>query len=347
MKRPFDPDDRSVQAKASLSGGSSGNAPPKPKAVPLPYQVPKPAPADPVRSSTSSSGLVKSVQPSQQGAAILASLPALPKFVHPAPNQGLAAPPSPRRRISSPLRGLGGLAPPGPSTGVSASSRAGSTATAQSIPGAVPKVCPTGGLLVGSNPKFASRQIPKGISVNASSSALCREKLLETLENLQEVSELWTALQGSQHRNAHVSRLLSGYASATILRYLSAFQRFMQTAAIMEVALPGITAIALADVTVTLSLARSSDPEQGSGSVISVKSIRWAASHLQITSLSEAAWDPLIASFYQNRVPKDKKEACPLTLCQMTQLERRLLMAQASTSEVMTLGSILSLHGPR
>ena len=195
---------------------------------------------------------------------------------------------------------------------------------------------------MGSSLKSKDRQVPTGISVNASSSALCREKLLDTLGNLQEASELWLALQGSQHRNAHVNRLLSGYASTTILRYLSAFERFMQTAAIMEVALRSITAIALADIIVTLSLARSSDPEQGSGSVITVKSIRWAASHLQITSLSEVAWDPLIASFYQNRVPRDKKEACPLTLFQMTQLERRLLMAQASTAEVMILGSILA-----
>ena len=107
----------------------------------------------------------------------------------------------------------------------------------------------------------------------------------------------------------------------------------MQAAASMEVALPGITAVSLADIIITLSLARSSDPEQGSGSIISVKSIRWAASHLQTPCLSEVAWDPLINSFYQNRVPKDKREARPLTLFQMTQIERRLLMAQASTAE--------------
>ena len=107
MKRPFDPDDRTDQAKASLGCNPAFKA----KAVPLPCQVPNPLPADPVRNSTSSAGLVKSVQSPKQIVSTSA-VHALPKFVHPVPHQGLAAPPSPRRRPASPLRVLGGLAPP-------------------------------------------------------------------------------------------------------------------------------------------------------------------------------------------------------------------------------------------
>ena len=65
MKRPFDPDDHSAQAKAALQVHAAGKASPKPKAVPVPCQVPKPLPADPVRGSTSSAVLVKNVQGGQ------------------------------------------------------------------------------------------------------------------------------------------------------------------------------------------------------------------------------------------------------------------------------------------
>ena len=113
---------------------------------------------------------------------------------------------------------------------MSASSSIGSTAAAQSVSGAMPKGCQSGGLLVKSSAKFTGHQVPKGISVNASGSTLCREKLLDALENLRKVNELWTALRGSQRRNAHVGRLLSGYASATILRsqHLSALCKQLQ-----------------------------------------------------------------------------------------------------------------------
>ena len=60
----------------------------------------------------------------------------------------------------------------------------------------------------------------------------------------------------------------------------------MQAAASVDVALPGITALALADIIVILSLAKSSN------SITSVKSIRWVAAHLQVIACATLSGTP-------------------------------------------------------
>ena len=184
-------------------------------------------------------------------------------------------------------------------------------------------------------------QPPKGISINASQCLLCVEKFSATLAKLGELSSLRSDIAQSTYRDEHLRRVLSKFASTTILRYLSAWERFTSTLESLQLDISSLTPVQVADAIITLSLARRSDIESGCGCIMTIKSLRWAATTMMIRSVYDIAWAPVISSFYLNKIPREKKEAFPLLLYHTIQIERKLLMATTTDGEILLLGGYL------
>ena len=80
--------------------------------------------------------------------------------------------------------------------------------------------------------------------------------------------------------------------------------------------------------------------ECSAGCQITIKAIRWVATHAGVSSLS-SAWSPLVESFLRSRIPRELKESIPLSLYTLVQLERRILMSSCPVVEVVIIGAIL------
>ena len=317
MKRPLDPDDRTNQAKACLSirpaSSCQGSAP-------VPKPQPKPLPAEPLRA--------KNETP------LSASLRTLRLT-------GVPVPPAPKHRTPSPLRTLGGLPPPTRPVLVE-HPPASAAPVLRHFTGATSKAAASSGPDL--KPAFRGPKIikpPKGISINASQCSLCVAKFNAALNKLGNLSSLHWNVSQSEHRDDHLRRILSKFASTTILRYLAAWERFLSTLESMQIEIASLTPIQVADAIITLSLARKSDIESGCGCIMSIKSLRWAASTMMVQGVYAVAWDPVISSFYLNKIPREKKEAFPLLLYHAVQIERKLLLASTTESEIMLLGGLL------
>ena len=106
--------------------------------------------------------------------------------------------------------------------------------------------------------------------------------------------------------------------------------------------LASLTSVQLADALVVLSLARGADPEAGVHSATAIKAIRWVRRNPEVHCL-EISYSPLISSFLKSKIPRERKEAVPLSLYVVMHFERRILMQDCTDSEVLLLGSFLIL----
>ena len=283
MKRPLDPDDRTNQAKACLSirpaSSCQGSAP-------VPKPQPKPLPAEPLRA--------KNETP------LSASLRTLRLT-------GVPVPPAPKHRTPSPLWTLGGLPPPTRPVLVEHPPASAASVLCH-FTGATSKAAASSGPDL--KPAFRGPKMikpPKGISINASQCSLCVAKFNAALNKLGNLSSLHWNVSHSEHRDDHLRRILSKFASTTILRYLAAWERFLSTLESMQIEIASLTPIQVADAIITLSLARKSDIESGCGCIMSIKSLRWAASTMMVHGVYAVAWDPVISSFYLNKIPVRKR----------------------------------------
>ena len=151
-------------------------------------------------------------------------------------------------------------------------------------------------------------------------------------------SSVFLTLEQSDHPEAHAARLLDQFAASTLLRYFAAWQSFRNTVHSLNLSIADLSEAQLADVLIATSLSKKSDCNAGSH--ITIKSIRWVATHAGVQGLKHA-WSPLIDSFLRSRIPKELKEALPFSLYTVWQLERRLLMSACSTVETVIIGAIL------
>ncbi|CAE7351971.1 dnaJ [Symbiodinium sp. CCMP2592] len=161
---------------------------------------------------------------------------------------------------------------------------------------------------------------------------------------LGSLSALGASLQESSQD--HVGRILQMFVAATVIRYSSAFKSLAETILDLGFSLESLTSVQLADALVVLSLARSSDPESGTHSATAIKAIRWVKRTFEVACY-EVAYSPLIASFLKSKIPRERKEAVPLSLYVVMHFERRLLMQEATDSEesCLRVGMTPELYG--
>ena len=172
-----------------------------------------------------------------------------------------------------------------------------------------------------------------------SASPALRNLWYQLLERLGPLSLLWSETLGSVHQNAHLNRIIDGYAPSTILKYVFTCTSFLNTCASLQLDISRMSDIGLADVLHTMSLARSSSGSGGS-SIATIKALRWLHKVADVPSLN-AVNSSLVSSFLTRKIPKDRKQAPPLPLWILVQWERRILMSRCPTMEVLLLGSFL------
>ena len=148
-------------------------------------------------------------------------------------------------------------------------------------------------------------------------------------------SPMLQALSTSAHFDEHCQRILDGFASSTIYRYLSTLMQFHAVCISMRVSLEGLTEIQFADI---LLAGRSSEPRVSPS--MCIKSVRWAFKQFGIQCF-QVSLGPLISPFTKEHVISDRREALPYSLLIVVQWERRLLQSSATQHEVLGLGSLL------
>lgn len=153
-------------------------------------------------------------------------------------------------------------------------------------------------------------------------------------------SPLLQQIQTSDFQQHHVARLVNNFAASTLVKYLSALQVFHKLSMDLRLNLEGLTELQLADILVAGRLSKTSDDSTASPSML-IKSLRWGFKQLQIEPFS-ITFGSLISSF-QMKVPRDRRESLPFGLYILTQFERRILVRETPTEEVLVLGSYLLL----
>ena len=181
---------------------------------------------------------------------------------------------------------------------------------------------------------------PSCVSENASRSPIAREAFSALLLLLGDLSALGNSLQHSSQD--HVGRILQMFVAATVIRYCSAFRALAATILDLGFSLASLSSVQLADALVVLSLARGADPEAGVHSATAIKAIRWVRRNLEVHCL-EISYSLLISSFLKSKIPRERKEAVPLSLYVVMHFERRILMQDCTEAEVLLLGSFLVL----
>ena len=182
------------------------------------------------------------------------------------------------------------------------------------------------------------QKLQAGISINASRSQVAKQAFLGIIAALGSLSPIGEGLASG--RQEHLSRMLSMFAASTVIRYCSAFRTVLSTLEDLKLRLDSITAFELADVLVVMSLARAADPESGQHSATAIKAVRWIHKVLEVASLS-VAHSQVIGSFLKSKLPRERKEAVPLSLYVVVQIERRVLSRDCSDAEVLVLGGML------
>ena len=174
---------------------------------------------------------------------------------------------------------------------------------------------------------------------HSSASPLLLAKWMQLLAGVQSVSNLWISISTSPNRDLHAARILDGIAPSTALKYISSCVTFLKTLHSLRVSFDDLTDTVLADVLITMSLAKSSSCAGGS-CASTIKALKWLFRVADIPALS-AVQSALIHSFLTSRIPKDRREAPPLPLWVLAQWERRVLMSSCPTHEVIILGAFL------
>ena len=163
----------------------------------------------------------------------------------------------------------------------------------------------------------------------------------DILEQIGDESALYSKLQGSLHRDQHLARILDGFAPSTLLQYFTAIRSFFRTCSDLHVQLPELTDVILADVLMTIALARKSD-SAGVTCACTIKAVRWLCKHADVAALNCVS-SPVVSSFMKISRPRDRREAPPIPLCLAVYWERRLLQHACSDVEALVLGFFLFL----
>eukprot|EP00435_Cladocopium_sp_Y103_P040823 s1556_g11.t1 len=207
-------------------------------------------------------------------------------------------------------------------------------------PPKIPRVCSVPSLLSptlpGPKPSASSQMI---LVKRCSSNSMLMDRWLSLLHSLGDCSETWTLLQKSVHWKEHAGRILDGSAPSTAMKYISACTNFLQTLTEMRVPLATLSDVQMADILVTMSLAKSSSGSGGSCAA-TIKALRWLH-RVAGVSILQLVHSAMINSFLVQKIPRDRKEAPPLPLWLLVQWERRILMSSCSTPEIILLGSFL------
>ena len=90
----------------------------------------------------------------------------------------------------------------------------------------------------------------------------------DLLSQLDPLSRIWQETSMSQHQRMHLNRILDNVAPDTAMKYLSSCKSFCRTCKVLQVDVPSLTKVHLADILITRSLSRSTSHSSSSCSSV-------------------------------------------------------------------------------
>ena len=157
----------------------------------------------------------------------------------------------------------------------------------------------------------------------------------ELLELFSDTSMVGQSLKDTEHKQIHSARILDGFALSTLYKYMGTVKNLLRTCFL------NLSESEMADVLVTIRLAKSSDCT-GATCTSTIKALRWFKRTADLT-IWEFLYGSLINSFLTVKIPRDRREAAPISLWIRTHLERKLLQTRCEPHLVMIIGSILTM----
>ena len=157
----------------------------------------------------------------------------------------------------------------------------------------------------------------------------------ELLEPFSDTSMVGQSLKNTEHKQIHSARILDGFALSTLYKYMGTVKNLLRTCFL------NLSESEMADVLVTIRLAKSSDCT-GATCTSTIKALRWFKRTAELT-IWEFLYDSFTNSFLTVKIPRDRREAAPISLWIKTHLERKLLQTRCEPHLVMIIGSILTM----
>ena len=169
---------------------------------------------------------------------------------------------------------------------------------------------------------------------------------MNIVQDLGSSSSLFTSVQGSAHADSHIERALDRISSRTMTRHFGVWQRWPEWCRSMAVQ-PGSPAWTdLADFLHELAAGSLVDrgTQRRSSTANTLAAISFVAWYADARTLWDCTQITTIRAFMsESHVPRERREAIPLTLAIVTSFERRVLEPQTEEHEILLLGFFLTL----
>ena len=158
---------------------------------------------------------------------------------------------------------------------------------------------------------------------------------------LGEASQVFLDLHSSPNFEEHAGRLLDKFAASTVLKYCSTSMHFFTLLSWLGYLMETLTVADLADILLTSSLSRSSDPGASGGRAL-IKALTWLSKIAMVDFLQTLMYHQVINAFVVAKQVRDQQETAPFSLWVVMQFERRILQRSTPAWEVAFLGAVLT-----
>ena len=175
----------------------------------------------------------------------------------------------------------------------------------------------------------------------SSNPVLVQMFVVSLLSMLGEASQVFLDLHSSPHFEEHAGRLLDKFAASTVLKYCPTSMRFFTLLSSLGYLMETLTVADLADILLTSSLSRSSDPGASGGRAL-IKALRWLSKIATVDFLQTLMYHQVINAFVVAKQVRDQQETAPFSLWVVMQFERRILQRSTPAWEAAFLGAVLT-----
>ena len=188
-------------------------------------------------------------------------------------------------------------------------------------------------------PKKRSRRADLLRVRQPSSNRTLVQMFVSILSMLGESSKVYMDLHESSNFAEHASRLLGKFAASTVLKYCSTALHFFKLLSSLRYLLETITIVQMADILLTSSLSRSSDPGACGGRA-TIKALRWLSKIAMVDFLQTLMYHQVINAFVVAKHTRDQQETAPFSLWVIMQFEQRILQRNTPAWEVCVYGGL-------
>ncbi len=158
---------------------------------------------------------------------------------------------------------------------------------------------------------------------------------------LGDSSTVYMDLHTSPNFAEHAGRLLDKFAASTVLKYCSTTLHFFKLLSSLGYLMETITVVQMADILLTSSLSRSSDPGASGGRAL-IKALRWLSQLTMVDVLQTLMYQQVTNAFVVAKHTRDQQETAPFSLWVIMQFERSMLQRNTPAWESAFLGAVLT-----